>query len=179
MVPWLTDAEKVSILLRCGYPAYGWMGTFDPFGFYFSGIAQAQQQPVMDARVAAVLTQTRAKLAELNALDAAVVGAGDNLDTDQAAVWKRNRAEVQDRVGLLRLRCRELCTLLGVAPGPSLGGAGRRCGWWYDRRPHHRPSAVRVCQGGPEARPHAHAVSAHGAADAGTRAAEPACASYP
>ena len=48
------------------------------------------------------------------------MGAGANLDTDQAAVWKHNRDEVAHREGLLALHRRRLAQALGVPPGPNL-----------------------------------------------------------
>lgn len=126
-VAWLTEPEKVAVLRRCGYPAYGWLNTFDPFALYFPSFSQARiPTPVIDDRLAAVFAEIRIKLAELDLLDAAIVSSGDNLDTAQAAVWTHNANEVRDRTDLMRRRCRELCTLMGVEPGPALGSAGRR-----------------------------------------------------
>jgi hypothetical protein len=63
-------------------------------------------------------------LGQLNTLEAAIVGAGDNLDTAQAAVWTRNKNEVSDRTSLFNQWRRALCGFLGVPPGPSLGNGG-------------------------------------------------------
>lgn len=54
-----------------------------------------------------------------------IQGAAGNLDTDQAAVWKRNASEVSDRIALFNYLRRQLCTFLGFAPGPQLGGGNR------------------------------------------------------
>ncbi len=48
----------------------------------------------------------RRYLGTLTALEFAVPRAADNLDTDQAAVWTRNRDELRDRAG---------CSTIGVA----------------------------------------------------------------
>ena len=117
-----SDAEKIDILRFCGYPAYGWNNTYDPFGLYFASFNQPS--PFNASRMAAALAVVRVKLTELAALDAAIVVASDNLDTDQAAVWHRNRSEVADRTALFRQRCREMCTVLGVPPGPDLARGG-------------------------------------------------------
>lgn len=117
-----TDAEKVDVLRFCGYPAFGFNTTYDPFGLYFARFSQPYV--FNDARMAAVLDLARVKLAELAGLDAAIVGAGARLSTDSAAVWHRNKTEVADRTALMRQRGRELCKLLGVAPGPDLGAGG-------------------------------------------------------
>lgn len=60
-------------------------------------------------------------LSTLAALEKAITAAGDNLDTDKAAVWQRNRSEVTDRTRLYNQWRRQLCGLLGIPPGPSLG----------------------------------------------------------
>lgn len=57
----------------------------------------------------------------LASLEAGISAAADNLDTDKAAVWQRNRSEVADRTRLYNQWRRQLCGLLGIAPGPSLG----------------------------------------------------------
>ncbi len=62
-------------------------------------------------------------LVTLNALEAAVPLASDNLDSDGAATWKHNRGEVSDRLGLLDEWRRRLCSFLGVPPGDGLAGA--------------------------------------------------------
>lgn len=40
---------------------------------------------------------------------------------DVAGVWHRNRSEVSDRTRLYNQWRRQLCGLLGIPPGPSLG----------------------------------------------------------
>lgn len=61
-------------------------------------------------------------LATLATLETAIPGAGANLDTDQAAVWKRNRDEVRDRARLFDDWRRRMCQFLGITPGPGLAG---------------------------------------------------------
>lgn len=58
-------------------------------------------------------------LAPLRILEAAIATAGDNLDTDKAAVWTHNKTEVADRENLFQITRRKLCFYLGVP-----GGAG-------------------------------------------------------
>jgi len=60
-------------------------------------------------------------LNSLASLERGILAAADNLDTDKAAVWKRNRSEVADRTRLYNQWRRQLCGLLGIPPGPSLG----------------------------------------------------------
>lgn len=65
-------------------------------------------------------------LTQCTALEAALLGAGDNLDTDAASVWTHNRNEVDDRTALYNQWRRALCGFLGVPPGPALGAGGLR-----------------------------------------------------
>jgi hypothetical protein len=43
-----------------------------------------------------------------------------NLDTDTAAVWKRNKDEMRERRDLFNSLRRDLCDFLGFAPGRAL-----------------------------------------------------------
>ncbi len=71
------------------------------------------------------ITVVRRYLGTLITLEVAVTAASDNLDTDQAAVWTRNKAEVSDRIGLLDVWRRRLCGFIGIPAGPALSdGAG-------------------------------------------------------
>ncbi len=106
----------------CGYPAYG----FGPAGF--QGWRFFQAYGLLEYRLnnldptEGAVCQTY--LTNLCTLEAAVPGAGGNLDTDQAAVWTHNKSEVQDRSALLDDWRRRLCGFLGIPPGPSLGNGG-------------------------------------------------------
>lgn len=60
-------------------------------------------------------------LTTLATLEDAIPASGDNLDTDQAAVWYHNKNEVRDRTKLYTQWRRQLCGFIGIAPGPSLG----------------------------------------------------------
>lgn len=114
-----TDAEKADIRRFCGYPAYGAGASgfqgwrfFQAYGeleYRLNNLAPAEYQVV------------RQYLATLYALESAVPGAGANLDTDQAAVWTRNRSEVTDRLSLLTAWAARLTSFLGVPPGLSSG----------------------------------------------------------
>lgn len=64
-------------------------------------------------------------LPNLRAREAEIQTAAGNLDTDQAAVWKRNQNEVNDRINLFNYLRRDLCTFLGFAPGPQLLAGSR------------------------------------------------------
>lgn len=117
-----TDAERTNVRRFCGYPAYG-AGNSGNMGWRFyqaygaleyrlNNLSPSEEQVV------------RSHLATLATLETAVPAAGDNLDTDQAAVWTHNRDEVRDRTGLLAIWSRRLCAFLGVPAGPGLGRPG-------------------------------------------------------
>lgn len=72
-------------------------------------------------------------LVPLRILEAAIPASGDNLDTDQAAVWFHNRTEVADRTALFALTRYNFCLYLGVPPGNGVllgisGGASSGSG---------------------------------------------------
>jgi hypothetical protein len=119
-----TNAEKTDIRRHCGYPAYGaGAAGFDNWRFYqiFGQLEYRLNNLAPEEE-----TVVRRYLAQLLSLELGVVRAGDSLDTDQAAVWTRNRTEVQDREGLLDDWRRRLCGFLGVPPGPALRSDGVR-----------------------------------------------------
>lgn len=114
----LTDRERVDLRRFCGYPAYGaapsgmqswrYFEIYGLFEFRLNNLSEAE-------RVVA-----RHYIATLTGLEAAVPAASSNLDTDQASVWTRNKAETTDRLRLLDEWRRRLCGFLGVASGPAL-----------------------------------------------------------
>ncbi len=62
----------------------------------------------------------RRYLGNLTVLELAVPAASDNLDTDQASMWTRNKDELTDRIRLFDEWRRRLCGFLGVPAGPAL-----------------------------------------------------------
>ena len=114
----LTSSERTDTRRFCGYPAYGSGQTgFQSWRFFtVYGTLEYRMSNLSDDELSVV----RNYLAQLNALETAIVGAGQNLDTDQASVWHRNRDEVGDRTALLISWCCRLCGFLGVPAGPTL-----------------------------------------------------------
>ena len=53
----------------------------------------------------------------------AIPGVAAGLDTEAAAGWRRNPAELTERGRLFDDWCRRLCVFLGVPPGPGLQGS--------------------------------------------------------
>lgn len=116
------DPEKTDIRRFCGYPAYGGAQTgFQTWRFYQAyGLLEFRMNNLATAEEAIV----RRYLVNLNVLEAAVPMAGQNLDTDQAAVWTHNHQEVADRTALFDDWRRRLCAFFGLPPGPGLASPG-------------------------------------------------------
>lgn len=119
-----TDAEKTDVRRFCGYPAYG-AGAAGNAGWRFFQAYGALEYRLNNLAPAEECV-VRGQLATLRTLEAAVPAAGDNLDTDSASVWRRNRSELRDRERLLADWSRRLTGFLGVPPGPGLGNDGVR-----------------------------------------------------
>jgi hypothetical protein len=66
------------------------------------------------------ITIARRYLGNLAVIELAVPAASDNLDTDQASIWTRNKNELTDRLRLFDEWRRRLCGFLGVPTGPAL-----------------------------------------------------------
>ena len=117
-----TDAEKTDIRRFCGYPAYGAASSnLQNWRFFQAyGLLEFRMNNLSDAEA----TVVRRYLGTLTMLEFAVPRAGDNLDTDQASVWTRNRDELRDRIRLFDDWRRRLCGFLGIPPGPALADGG-------------------------------------------------------
>lgn len=117
-----TDAEKIDIRRFCGYPAYGAGASgFQGWRFFQAyGLLEFRLNNLSSAEE----TVCRTYLGTLRGLEAAVPQSGQGLDTDQAAVWTRNKDELRDRLSLLDEWRRRLCSFLGLPPGPSFADPG-------------------------------------------------------
>ncbi len=116
------DSEKTDIRRFCGYPAYGAANTGMQSWRFFQayGLLEFRMNNLSDAEAAVV----RRYLGTLTVLEFAVPHSGDNLDTDQASVWTRNRDELRDRTRLFDDWRRRLCGFFGVPPGPAMTDPG-------------------------------------------------------
>ena len=117
-----TDAQLVDIRRFCGYPALGDGNTVFPYPWIM------KQYLALEYRLQHISTDegsvvVNTYLTNLYTLETAIVGAGANLDTDQAAVWKHNKNEVRDRMALFDSWRRRLCQFLGVPPGPEMAAS--------------------------------------------------------
>lgn len=124
----LTSAQKADVRRFAGYPLLADTTADDSrdfaYGFVSPGVWNTLEHRLNNLRPEEESTLISVYLTNLTALETAIVGAGDNLDTDVAAVWTRNKREVQDRASLFDDWRRRMCYFIGVAPGPSLGDGG-------------------------------------------------------
>ena len=118
----LSDIEKTDARRFCGYPAYGAAPAgFENWRFYqVYGLLEFRLNNLSVPETGII----RRYLAALAVLEVAIPRSGDNLDTDIAAVWTRNRDEGRDRCRLFDDWRRRLCGFLGVPPGPALTDCG-------------------------------------------------------
>jgi hypothetical protein len=116
----LSDTEKVDIRRFCGYPAYGAAPTGMQSWRYFQiyGLLEFRLSNLSDPEIGIA----RRYLGNLTTLELAIPATSDNLDTDQASVWTRNKEELTERIRLLDEWRRRLCGFLGIPVGPSLVG---------------------------------------------------------
>jgi hypothetical protein len=120
----LTAAQLTDVRRFAGYAAYGTTQpaidiadtVFVHYGTEYMSLYT--RLTTLSAPEEAVLTGTF--LTNLNLLESAIPGAADNLDTEEAAVWRRNSNEVSDRLALLAQWGLRMCAFLGLAPGPGL-----------------------------------------------------------
>ena len=121
----LTDAERVDARRFMGYPAYG------PGSSGFQGWRFFEAYGTMEYRLTnsadAELVVIRSYMTQCAALEAALLTTSDNLDTDQAAVWKHNKNEMRDRERMFDNWRKRFCGFLGIPFGPELQqqGAGQ------------------------------------------------------
>lgn len=116
----LTDTEKTDARRFCGYPAYGSGSSgFESWRFYQKfGLLEYRLNNLSDSELVII----RRYLTTLTGLEFTIPQAAASLDTDQAAVWTRNKSEVADRSRLFDGWRRRLCEFIGIPPGPGLLG---------------------------------------------------------
>jgi hypothetical protein len=114
----LTDSERVDVRRFCGYPAYGAAPNGTQSWRYFQTYGQFEFRltNLSDPEIVIV----RRYLGTLATLEVAIPAASENLDTDQASIWKRNKDELTDRTRLFDEWRRRLCGFIGVPPGAGL-----------------------------------------------------------
>ena len=117
-----TDAEKTDIRRFCGYPVFGAVPSSMQSYRFFQGYGTLEYRinNLTTAEEAVVRTQY---LANLSALETAIVGTSGNLDTDVAGPWTHNKREQSDRDKLFDSWRRRFCAFFGVPPGEGMDAA--------------------------------------------------------
>jgi len=123
----LTDAQMTDCRRFMGYPL---VGTTQPINgnqditYMAFGMIEMSLYTRLTTLTATEEAIVVSYLTTLNTLELAITSASDNLDTDEASVWKHNKNEVSDREGLFDMWRRRMCAFFGIAPGPGLSGGG-------------------------------------------------------
>lgn len=120
----LTPQQQADARRFMGYPMVGDTSPDDRSDLAYAQVTSGRYQTLAH-RLKTLRAEEEAIIASylvtLASLENCITRAADNLDTDKAAVWQRNRSEVSDRTRLYNQWRRQLCGLLGIPPGPSLG----------------------------------------------------------
>lgn len=115
----LSDQQRIDIRRFCGYYVFG-NSVMPNAGYRFFqayGMLEYRLTNMTDSEVQTLIDRY---LTPLYKLETDIPSAADNLDTDKAAVWERNRKEVEDRIKLFDYQRHYLCTFMGIPPGPGL-----------------------------------------------------------
>ena len=134
----MTDAEKTDARRFCGYPAYGAAPAgFDLRFYQVYGLLEFRLNNLSCEEIRVV----RRYLGTLNVLEIAVPRSAENLDTDIAAVWTRNRDEPRDRIRLFDDWRRRLCGFLAFLQ--VLLWPTAELHWWFRMDPARLEDRIR------------------------------------
>jgi hypothetical protein len=124
----LTAQQNTDVRRYAGYPFLGDVAVDDSrdmaYGWVSPGVLQTLNHRLANMSAAEESVLLTTYLTPLSSLEAAIPAAGDNLDTDQASIWTRNKSEVANRTSLFNQWRRQMCAFIGIPPGPSLGNGG-------------------------------------------------------
>lgn len=122
----LTDAQLVATRRYLGYPLAGTTMQItenqDVVYMRFGMVTMSLHKRLTSLSAAEESVLINTYLLNLDTLENDIIDARENLDTDVAAVWKRNRNEIDDRASLFADWRRRLCAFIGIAPGPGISG---------------------------------------------------------
>jgi len=125
----LTPQQLADARRYMGYPMVGDTSPDDRSDLAYAQVTSGRYQTLAH-RLNTLRAEEEAIVASylvtLASLENGIARAADNLDTDKAAVWQRNQSEVSDRTRLYNQWRHQLCGLLGIPPGPSLGNVATR-----------------------------------------------------
>jgi hypothetical protein len=112
-------AQLVDLRRFLGYSLYGAAPTpMNGYRFFTAYGTMEYRLANMSPEEEAVVTTTY--LASLYLLEKAIVRSSENLDTEKAAVWTRNKNEVSDRTALFNSWRRRLADFCGLPLGDGL-----------------------------------------------------------
>lgn len=126
----LSDAQMTDVRRYMGYPLAGTsMAITDDQDIVYGNfglqvMSLHKRLSTLSANEESVLVNTY--LSTLSVLETAVFSAADNLDTESAGPWTRNKNEIADRSALFNKWRRDMCAFIGFAPGPGLPSIGLR-----------------------------------------------------
>lgn len=119
----LTEAQMVDCRRHMGYQA---VGTIIPITddtdivYAQFGMITMSLHKRLTTLNASEETVLLSYITKCNELELAITTASDNLDTDEAAVWKHNKNEVNDRAALYTQWRVRLCAFLGFPVGKGV-----------------------------------------------------------
>lgn len=120
-----TDAQLTDIRRYCGYPNLGDGNVVFPYPWIMKQyMALEYRLKHVSQSEGAVIVTYLGNLATLESDIYGAAGLRTNLDTAEAAVWKRNAREMRERKALYNSARRELCAMLDVPAGPGLDSGG-------------------------------------------------------
>lgn len=113
----LSQADVEDLRRYAGYPVGASMMFQDPELAAYSTQLDTIVAGLSENQIAVLQASY---LTPLRTLENAIPAAGQNLDTDRAAVWYHNRSEIQDRVDLFMITRRSMCFFVGIPPGAGV-----------------------------------------------------------
>jgi len=121
----LTAAQQTDVRRYAGYPIISpdpdfadpavvkVPGQFRTLSYWLNNLSPEQETVL-----------TTVYLTKLETLEAAIPAMSDNLDTNAAGTWQANPLEMPQRIALFNKVRRDMCSFIGVDPGPGLGSGG-------------------------------------------------------
>lgn len=111
-----TELQKINIRRYCGFPVFGNGVNASPpsFGYRYYTWYLILEYRMNNLSVDEEFIVINVYLNVIEALEAAIPTASENLDTDRAAVWYHNKNEVSDRYKLYKLKCNLLIDFFSV-----------------------------------------------------------------
>jgi hypothetical protein len=112
-----TDSQRSDVRRFCGFPPFGDGSVVFPYPWLLPQYL-ALEYRLNHMSQSEGETLVNVYLTNLTSLESAVPGTAGDLDTLEAAVWKWNPNELQQRNELFDSWRRRLCAFIGIEPGP-------------------------------------------------------------